>query len=402
MKTTLLKILSVILTISLLSFSASALTTENYSDDILTSLAIESNTEPVGTKLDIKAKSVILIEATTGTVLYENNADEKLAIASITKVMSILLFMEAIDKGYFNLETKITASDHACSMGGSQIWLEPGETMTVDELLRATIIASANDTTVALAEAVSGSEEGFVELMNKRAKELNMTNTTFKNATGLDQEGHLSSARDVALVSKELLKHELVKKYSTVWMDALRNGESELVNTNKLVRYYDGCTGLKTGTTGKAGYCLSASAERNGLSLIAVVLNGQTSNDRFNGARKLLDYGFSNYNFIEVQADQSLLKDLPCKEGMKSSVTLRPEGVLSLLLPKGSSKEIKQTANLPSFVKAPINVGDTIGKIHLEIDGKEVGFINILAKNSVERLNFFSSLALLLQSLLSI
>ncbi|MBQ2135263.1 MAG: D-alanyl-D-alanine carboxypeptidase, partial [Clostridia bacterium] len=271
--------------------------------DIDVPLEASSNNAVIGQKLDIKAKSVILMEVNTGKILYEDNADEALPPASITKIMSLLLVMEAIDRGDFDLQTVISASEHACSMGGSQIWLEPGESMEVDSLLKAAVIASANDATVALGEAVAGSEEGFVALMNERAKELGMINTNFVNCTGLDAEGHLTSAHDVAIMSCELIKHDLIKDYSTVWMDTLRNGESELVNTNKLVRFYEGTTGLKTGTTSTAGYCLSATAQRNGMELAAVVMGGDTSNDRFGGAKKLLDYGFANYIFSKVDAN---------------------------------------------------------------------------------------------------
>ena len=256
----------------------------------------------IGQTLDIKAKSVVLMEPNTGKVLYEANSDEKLPPASITKIMSLLLVMEAIDRGDITLETVVTASEHACSMGGSQIWLEPGETMTVNDLLKAAVIASANDACVALGETVAGSEEGFVALMNERANELGMTNTHFVNCTGLDAEGHLTTAYDVAVMSSALIKHDLIKDYSTVWMDTLRDGKSELVNTNKLVRFYEGTTGLKTGTTSTAKYCLSATAERNGLELVAVVMAGESSNDRFGGAKKLLDYGFANYNYSSIDA----------------------------------------------------------------------------------------------------
>ena len=372
--------------------------TENYTDDIY-AMPVISNEES-STNLDIKAKSCFLLETKTNTVLYKNNEKEKLAPASITKIMSILLVIEKIEQGYFNLDTKITASEHACSMGGSQIWLEPNETMTVDELLRATIIASANDATVALAEAVSGSEEAFVNLMNEKAKSLNMKNTVFKNSTGLDAEGHYSSAEDIAIMSMELIKHDLVKKYSTVWMDALRNGKSELLNTNKLVRYYDGCTGLKTGTTGNAGYCLSASAQRNGMELIAVILDGQTSNDRFNGARKLLDYGFANYGFLEIKPDLSLLKDIPCKNGLKSTLNITATDTLKLLLKKSNHKDIVQNLNIPTYINAPISKGDVIGKIEITMEDKNVGNINVVANENIAELNFFSSILILLNCIL--
>ncbi|MBR6741803.1 MAG: D-alanyl-D-alanine carboxypeptidase, partial [Clostridia bacterium] len=279
------------------SVTASAKTVSSECDisDINVPFKSTSTKAEIGTKLDIKAKSAILLEPYTGKILYEQNSDEKLAPASITKIMPLLLVMEALKRGDISLETAVYASEHACSMGGSQIWLEPGEGMTVDELLKATVIASANDACVVLGELLAGSEEGFVALMNKRAKELGMNNTNFVNCTGLDADEHYTTAHDVAIMSAELIKHPLIKKYSTVWMDSLRNGESELVNTNKLVRFYKGTTGLKTGTTSKAGYCLSATAMRDGMELVAVVLSGESSDLRFSGAKKLLDYGFANY-----------------------------------------------------------------------------------------------------------
>lgn len=396
-----IKILLCLLLLFTLSFSASAQAqpiTEYYTEDIYSMPVIASDENTTGLK--IRAKSCFLLEAKTNTVLYKNNEKEKLSPASITKIMSILLIIEKIEQGYFNLDTKITASEHACSMGGSQIWLEPNETMTVDELLRATIIVSANDATVALAEAVSGSEEAFVDLMNEKAKTLNMQNTCFKNVTGLDAEGHYSSAEDIAIMSAELIKHELVKKYSTVWMDALRDGKSELVNTNKLVRYYEGCTGLKTGTTSKAGYCLAATAERNDMQLVAVILDGETSNERFNGARKLLDYGFANYSFLEIKPDRALLSDISCKNGLKNSLKLTTEKSLSLLLPKASQKEIKQTPNLPIHIKAPVTKGEIVGNIDVSLNGKTVSKINVIANENITELNFFSSILILLNCIL--
>ena len=288
-----------------LSVSAAEKTVSSECDitDLEVPLSETVETSAVGTVLDIKAKSAVLLEPNTGKILYEQNADEPLPPASITKIMSLLLVMEALDRGDFTLETVVNASEHACSMGGSQIWLEPGEGMTVHDLLKATVIASANDACVALGELVAGSEEGFVELMNSRAKELGMNSTTFKNCTGLDAEGHITTANDVAIMSGELIKHDLIKDYSTVWMDTLRDGKSELVNTNKLVRFYKGTTGLKTGTTSVAKYCLSATAEREGLSLVAVVMAGETSTARFEGAKKLLDFGFANFSFSQIGAE---------------------------------------------------------------------------------------------------
>lgn len=383
--------LSLMLTVTLTFVSASAATVSSECDlsDINVPIEASSNNAAIGQTLDIKAKSVILMEPHTGTVLYESNSDEKLAPASITKIMSLLLVMEALDRGDITLETVVTASEHACSMGGSQIWLEPGETMTVHELLKATVIASANDACVALGELVSGSEEGFVALMNARAKELGCNNTNFINCTGLDADGHLTSAHDVAVISSELIKHELIKDYSTVWMDTLRNGESELVNTNKLVRFYKGTTGLKTGTTSTAGYCLSATAERDGMELVAVVMSGDTSNDRFNGAKKLLDYGFANYSFFEVEADLEGKNDIAVKKGVEKNVGIKADGKLKLLLPKSEAKEITQKLNLKSNLTAPVKEGDLVGRAEIYVGEKSVGSIDIIAKNNISRLNLW-------------
>lgn len=340
----------------------------------------------IGTTLDIKAKSVILMEPNTGEILYESNSDEKLSPASITKIMSLLLVMEAIDRGDIDLETVVYASEHACSMGGSQIWLEPGEGMTVDELLKATVIASANDACVALGETIAGSEEGFVAMMNKRAKELGMTNTNFVNCTGLDAEGHITSAHDVGVMSCELIKHDLIKNYSTVWMDSLRDGKSELVNTNKLVRFYEGTTGLKTGTTSQAKYCLSASAERNGLELVAVVMAGETSNDRFNGAKKLLDYGFANYSFTKLDANLEDGLTVKVSKGVKKQVEVSSSDTADILMPKVSSEEITRKTEWNKNITAPIKKGDTLGYVNVYVGDDQVGRLAITACEDVDKL----------------
>ena len=353
----------------------------------------------IGQTLDIKAKSVVLMEPNTGKVLYESNSDEKLPPASITKIMSLLLVMEAIDRGDISLETVVTASEHACSMGGSQIWLEPGETMTVNDLLKAAVIASANDACVALGETVAGSEEGFVALMNERAGELGMTNTHFVNCTGLDAEGHLTSAYDVALMSSALIKHDLIKDYSTVWMDTLRDGKSELVNTNKLVRFYEGTTGLKTGTTGSAKYCLSATAERNGLELVAVVMAGESSNDRFGGAKKLLDYGFANYNYSSIDAGLEGKLKLEVLKGTQKTVEVSPQSTLNVLLPKSASGKIERKTVLSENVTAPVKKGDVLGTVTVTLDGEQLGEIPLVAKNSVKRLTLCVTLGWILKGL---
>ena len=353
----------------------------------------------IGQTLDIKAKSVVLMEPNTGKVLYESNSDEKLPPASITKIMSLLLVMEAIDRGDISLETVVTASEHACSMGGSQIWLEPGETMTVNDLLKAAVIASANDACVALGETVAGSEEGFVALMNERAGELGMTNTHFVNCTGLDAEGHLTSAYDVALMSSALIKHDLIKDYSTVWMDTLRDGKSELVNTNKLVRFYEGTTGLKTGTTSTAKYCLSATAERNGLELVAVVMAGESSNDRFGGAKKLLDYGFANYNYSSIDAGLEGILKLEVLKGTQKTVEVSPQSTLNVLLPKSASGKIERKTVLSENVTAPVKKGDVLGTVTVTLDGEQLGEIPLVAKNSVKRLTLGVTLGWILKGL---
>lgn len=346
----------------------------------------------IGQTLDIKAKSVILMEPNTGEILYEANSDERLAPASITKIMSLLLVMEAIDRKDITLETVVTASEHACSMGGSQIWLEPGESMTVDELLKATVIASANDACVALGELIAGSEEGFVALMNERAKELGMNNTTFINCTGLDAEGHLTSAHDVGIMSCELIKHNLIKQYSTVWMDSLRNGQSELVNTNKLVRFYEGTTGLKTGTTGIAKYCLSATAERNGLELVAVVMAGETSDDRFSGAKKLLDYGFANYSFQVLEAELKE-KEVKIKGGTKKTVKVEAVDKVNILLAKNSAEEITRATEWNKNISVPIKKGDILGYVNVFCGEKQIGRIPIKATEDVKKLTILVAAA---------
>ena len=373
--------------------------TEFLSEDLLTDIPPVPAAATVDSALSIKAKSTVLMEPHTGKVLYETNPDEKLAPASITKIMSLLLVMEAIENEKLTLNTKVSCSEHAASMGGSQIWLEVGEQMTVDELLRASVIASANDATVALAEAVSGSEEAFVTLMNKRAQELGMKNTTFKNACGLDADGHLTTGKDVAIMASALIKHSLIKKYSTVWMDALRNGKSELTNTNKLVRYYNGATGLKTGTTSKAGCCVAATAERDGMELVAVVMGGENSNERFTGAKKLLDYGFANWSFATLTPDLKDIKEIPVSKGMQKFISADSRGgAVNLLLPKGKQDEITQTVEIKGNIEAPVSTGDVIGSVKFFSGETLLSELPIYSANTVERVGFFNALTIILSS----
>lgn len=385
--------------ISVYAKEAVTVSSECDNSDINVPLEASAPSAAIGQRLEIKAKSVILMEPVTGKVLYEDNQDEKLPPASITKIMSLLLVMEAIDRGDISLETVVTASEHASSMGGSQIWLKAGETMTVNDLLKATVIASANDACVALGELVAGSEEGFVAMMNERAAELGMTNTHFENCTGLDAEGHLTTAYDVAVMSSALIKHSMIKDYSTVWMDSLRDGKSELVNTNKLVRFYEGTTGLKTGTTATAKYCLSATAQRGGLELVAVVMSADSTADRFNGAKKLLDYGFANYNFSSVGAELAGDTAVKVNKGTEKSVKVSAGENLNVLLPKSVSGKLERTVNLSESVTAPVKKGDVLGTVTVSVNGEELGEIPLTAAEDVQRLTFALSFGRILKGL---
>lgn len=291
--------------------------------------------------LNLTCGSAILMEQTTGTILYNHNMHEQLRPASVTKVMTILLIMEAIDNGIISLQDNVPCSENASSMGGSQIWLDPTETLTVDEMLKAICVVSANDCCVAMAEYIAGSQELFVEKMNNRAKELGMNDTTFKNCHGLDEDGHVTSSYDIALMSRELmLKHPSITNYTTIWMDTLRDGKSQLVNTNKLLRNYSGCTGLKTGSTSTALFNLSATATRDDLSLIAVVMKGETSPIRFAEAQKLLDYGFSNFEFYSYASTEDILKDVLIEKGTLQNVKVSFKQKAGSLIPKGDRKSV--------------------------------------------------------------
>ena len=347
----------------------------------------------------VKAKAAVLMDVGTGKVLMSMNADEKLYPASVTKIMTLLLVTEALDSGKITLGDTVTASSSAASKGGSQIWLKAGETMTVNDLLKATVIASANDACVALGELVAGSEEGFVAMMNERAAELGMTNTHFENCTGLDAEGHLTTAYDVAVMSSALIKHSMIKDYSTVWMDSLRDGKSELVNTNKLVRFYEGTTGLKTGTTATAKYCLSATAQRGGLELVAVVMSADSTADRFNGAKKLLDYGFANYNFSSVGAELAGDTAVRVTKGTEKSVKVSAGENLNVLLPKSVSGKLERTVNLSKSVTAPVKKGDILGTVTISVNGEELGEIPLTAAEDVQRLAFALSFGRILKGL---
>lgn len=348
---------------------------------------------------DIPCKSAILIEQESGKILFEKDADTLMPPASITKIMTMLLVMEAIDSGKISLEDEVTCSPHASSMGGTQIWFEPGEQMTVHELLKATAIASANDAAVALGEHVAGSEEGFVEMMNRRASELGMTNTTFKNATGLDAEGHLTTARDIATMSAELLKHPKITEYTTIWMDSLRNGSTELVNTNKLVRFFKGATGLKTGTTDGAGSCLSASATRDGLSLIAVVLGADTSDQRFGSARGLLEYGFANFEVKPVPEPEPKIVPIKVEGGVRQQIELKSCAPKQMLVEKGSGDSLTQQQVMEEYFEAPVSEGTHAGTIRILLDGVVICEYDLVTAESVEKMNMRSALSIIWEEL---
>lgn len=335
------------------------------------------------------ALSCILMDAGTGTVLYEYHADTALPPASVTKVMTMLLIFEAIDGGMLNRTDVIRVSETAAEMGGSQIYLAPGEEMSVDDLLKGLIVASANDAAVALAEAICGSEEAFVVRMNERAAELGMKNTHFENTNGLDDttENHVTSARDIAIMSRELMRHETVFEYTTIWMDTIRGGTFGLSNTNRLVRFYQGATGLKTGSTSKAKFCISATAERNGLSLIAVVMGSPTRDARNALAASLLDFGFANYGCYRSPAQS--MPEVRVTGGVGNTLTSVKED-FSVTLEKGKMADVEMRVDIPEKLQAPIAKGEKIGTVTYLSGGKEIGTADILAEHGVEKITFFS------------
>lgn len=337
------------------------------------------------------AKSAILMEISTGRVLYEKNADEALPPASVTKIMTMLLVTEAIDGGVISLSDMVTASTKASKMGGSQIYLKEGEQMSVDDLLKSLTVASANDAAVALAEHLCGSEEAFVARMNERAKELGMTNTNFENTNGLDDTtvNHVTSARDIAIMSCELLKHDLIYNYTMIWMDTIRDGAFGLTNTNRLIRFYKGATGLKTGSTSKAKFCISASAERDGLGLVAVIMASPTRDVRNAAAASLLDYGFANYAFLQKESEAQ--NEIPVKGGVKKTLATVSES-FGEVINKGDDKKLESETVLPESIAAPIKKGDKVGEIIYKVDGTEIGRANIVADENVEKISFFTLL----------
>ena len=369
---------------------------------VLTLFSIGSAAFAEGETTASSGKAEILYEANTGQILYSKNADTKLPIASVTKTMSLLLFAEAIDKGKLTLEEKVKASGEAAKTEGSTIWLTAGEEMTVAELLESVIVNSANDACVALAEHISGSEATFVKLMNKRAKELKMTSTRYKNCTGLDVDGHYSTAHDIAIVTAELMKYEVLRGWFLTWVDYLRGGETQLVNTNKMIRYYNGILGGKTGTTDAAGCCLTVCAERNNMRLVAVTLGCAEDNERFDVCENLLDYGFSSFELFSPEINFNKLKPIKVTRGTLSETTpiIKNQGE-ECVIKKGRAKDVKYEYTFVEQLEAPVKKGQFVGEYLVTVDGAEVFRSDIVAKDDIPRMNFWICLVKLLQAIIS-
>ena len=345
---------------------------------------------PVRAAPEISAPSAVLMEASTGKILYETDAHARLAPASVTKIMTLLLIMEALEDGTISWNDTVTASTAACQKGGSQVYLKEGEQMTMDEMVKSVVVASANDCACALAEHIAGSESAFVDKMNQRAAELGMTDTHFVNCTGLDDapeaKEHLTSAHDIAIMSRELLKHDDIRKYTTIWMDTVRNGEFGLTNTNKLVRFYDGTTGLKTGFTSSAGYCLAASALRDGMELIAVVMHCATSPDRFESAKALLSHGFATYGLYRPEV---ALDAIPVTLGTCETITPVLQSGTPVLMEKGQISKAQCQIELAQSIQAPVEQGQILGTVTVTADGQTLAEIPIVAPAAVEKLTWW-------------
>lgn len=338
---------------------------------------------------EVSAKAVVLMDQATGTVIYEEHSEEQLPPASVTKVMTMLLTTEALDSGALNPEDMVTVSAYAASMGGSQVFLEEGEQMCVDELLKAVAVASGNDAAVALAEHIAGSESAFVDRMNEKAKQLGMEHTHFVNCNGLPADGHLTCAYDIALMSRALLSHERIRDYVGIWMDSIRGGSFQLANTNKLIRYYPGATGLKTGSTDAAGYCISATAQRDGLELIAVVLGSETSAKRFNTAKSLLDFGFSQYTLVDAAPAELSGVEVPVTLGEESTVGVKTDGNCLVLVKKEQVEDVAAEITAVESLDAPVECGSTVGSVKIRVDGKVVKTVPLITTAAVEKLDFW-------------
>lgn len=382
------KITSILLIILFTFYLVPISCAENY---IWDDTNIETSSSSIVTDLNLNCGSAILIEQNTGKVIYEQNSHDKLRPASVTKVMTILLIMEALDSGKITLTDKIPCSENAASMGGSQIWLDTKEELTVDEMLKAICIASANDCCVAMAEYLEGSCDSFVSKMNEKAKELGMNDTTFKNCHGLDTDEHVTSSYDIALMSRELLvKHPSITKYTSTWMDTLRDGKSVLTNTNKLIRNYKGCNGLKTGSTSLALFNLSAVATRDDLSLIAVIMKAPTSPIRFSEAKKLLDYGFSNFTYKQFAKSGDIIRSVEVDKGAYTTVNVLYEQDACTLIKKGEEKNIEQIINLEDNILAPVYKGQKLGEIQYILNDEIINSVNLVAENDVKKSSILS------------
>ena len=342
---------------------------------------------PVYAGVETTAKSAILMEAQTGEVLLEKEMDEKLPIASVTKIMTMLLIMEEIASGRMTFADEVTVSEYAMSMGGSTMFLETGEVLTVHDMLKGIAVASANDGCVAMAEHISGSVDAFVTRMNERAKELGMENTSFINTNGLDAEGHYSSAYDVAIMARELIKHEKIFEYTTIWTDSLRDGKFALANTNRLVRFYRGATGLKTGSTDNAGCCLCATAERDGVSLIAVVLGAPTSKDRFSDATKLLDYGFANYSVAHPISKGEEVGEIKVNKGVKDIVKAVARDDFQKVIKKGEGDKVEMSLTIAEEITAPVKSGEVIGRAEYFIENESIGSVDVVCAEDVDKMS---------------
>lgn len=369
---------------------------------IFTAIPVFSVEVNAVTEETITAPSAVLMETSSGKILFEKNPHEQRPCASITKVMTMLLVCEAIDNGKLSLDDTITASAHAASMGGSDIWLEEGETMSADDMIKATVVASANDAAVALAEHLCGSEEVFVEKMNEKASQLGMNDTVFKNCNGLDEDGHITSAYDVAVMSRELMKHEMIFDYTSIWLDNLRDGKTQIVNTNKLLKTYKGITGLKTGTTNDAGCCMAASATRGDMSLVAVVLGCNSGKERFSDAAALLDYGFANFSVTQLKAPEDLPKTIKVENGMQGNIGIGCDVNASIVLDKNSSSKIVSKIDLPESIEAPVVSGQKLGTVTYSLDGYAVKSFEITALQDAEKISFASVFSVLLNSIISL
>lgn len=367
---------------------------------VLAALMLTAGTFAAPAPPEVAAPSAILVERASGTVLYEKNSHEKLAPASVTKIMTMLLTVEALERGQISLEDEVVTSDHAASMGGSQIYLEPGERMSLHDMLKSIAVSSANDACVAVAEHIAGSEATFVAMMNDRAAALGMQDTHFVNCCGLDSEEHYTTAYDISLMSRELLKHKMIRAYTTIWMDTVRNGEFGLSNTNKLVRFYDGTTGVKTGYTSKAGYCVSASAEREGMELIAVIMKADTSPHRNADASGLLNFGFANYAVVGLGEGENGAEEIPVILGRQDCVKVELAENAQVLIEKAQAPKVEKQLVLAESLEAPVEKGQKVGTLVFSLEGEQLAEVPVVAADAVERLGTMDIYGDILKSLL--